>query len=198
MQLALIVVALLIGIVFGIVATLQWNWLAGLAMLGCGIYVAVAIFLREWNLLENQILPAISGIILIISLAAVVVFNKAFDQDYQSANTEVFTAFINMDTLSCSITPELTALKEKGRSVCSTENYFEISDALGQFAKALYLSPPASLVDGVSSSLTHQNKPQSCGEIFKKAYSLCPNAFISVSEISRNKLLAENTQKNSN
>lgn len=192
MQLALIVVVLLIGVVFGIVTTLQWDWLAGLSTLCCGIYVAVAIFLEEWNPKESVLLAAITAVILIMSIMDVFIFSDAFDPELQAANNEALVAFYNMEGAKCSITPELTALQEKGRSKCVTQNYFAMSDAVLQFGKALYTNPPSSLIDVVFSSLTQQNKPQSCGEIFKKAYSLCPDAFISVSKETRNKFLSDN------
>lgn len=161
-------------IVFGVINCIEYGMVSGLH----------EYFTGTWS-------KILAGISMVFSIFAVL-NSSAFNNDLQIAHLSAFQSFVSIDTKASNCkptTPELRKISELGLQACAIQNSSSQLSATGDLAKGLYLGPTLSVADSAY-SLNNEPSKDNCALAFKKAFNICPNAFLLMSAAQQANLLS--------
>lgn len=159
-----------------------------LALALAGVYTGLGIFLGITDSLQNPIFQYLAAIIGAIGILSVFLYSNFFNIKLQSAYTDALITVGAMDTSCRPMKSELLDIQKFAIAACSTQGNSDQIGVVVEFGKGLHFGPTLTLVDS-SVALSNGEVPNYCAKAFLAANQLCPAAFTSMSEASRNALI---------
>lgn len=173
----------------GLAAVSLYNGLpvVALALALAGVYAGLGIFLGVISSLQNPYFQLSAGLIGVLGLVGVFLYNNAFNKDLQGAYIDVISSVGTME-LSCRpMTPDLINIQKFAIAACSSQGNSDQMGAVVELGKGLHFGPTLTLVD-TGTVLSKDELPNYCVRAFRAANQLCPSAFATMNKASRNAL----------
>ena len=173
----------------GLAAVSLYNGLpvVALALALAGVYAGLGIFLGVTNSLQNQNFQISAGLIGVLGIIGVFLYNNAFNKDLQGAYIDVISSVGTMELFCRPTTPELLNIQKFAIAACARQGNVDQMGAVVELGKGLHFGPTLTLVD-TGAGLSKGELPNYCVKAFRAANQLCPAAFATMNEASRNAL----------
>jgi hypothetical protein len=177
----------LAGLSLAVLSLFNGQPVVALTLTLSAIYAGFAVVFGIVDSISNPIFKLTAGVISLLGVLGIFLYNRAFDLNIQKAHYDVLSDIVHMESYCKPMSQELHKIQEFGLKACAIQGSADQSSATAELAKGFYLGPTLSIVDSAV-SLHNGSEPDYCAEAYKVAFTLCPSAFISLSRTSKNAL----------
>ena len=180
---------LLLGIGLAGLSVIKGEPVFAVASLLCGGYLAAVCLFGNPLTWENPTFNFWAGIIGVLGLVGVFLYNRAFNVDLQTAYIQATADMIAIEQRCRPMSPELHEVSSFGVRACAVQGSDDELHAIGELAKGVHFGPTLTLADSTAGVLK-ADPPNYCVRAVKAVSKLCPNAFILMQPKERSALLS--------